>query len=162
MRKMVLVPADSQTGGAGETSTDTSIDTIPTDNLVIEKKRIERSPEKIQKLLRIALKIASINAFNENFEINDLNGIPIPNSDITKLLNNAISAQKILVGEKDFIRLLHEANVDPNWIVNENLRSKLLNYRPTLKRKLDKKTDEVSKKSKNSWDIPLPDDDDDL
>ena len=119
--KMVLVPADSQIGG----------NEIPPENLVIEKpKRIERNPEKIQRLLRIALKIASLDAYDEDFKIKDSNGSPIEDSDIVALLNNAISSQKLLVGENDFIRLLFEAKVDPNWIVNENMRSKLLNYRP--------------------------------
>ena len=119
--KMVLVPADSQVGG----------NEIPPENLVIEKtKRIERNPEKIQRLLKIALKIASLDAYDEDFKIKDSNGNPIEDSDIVALLNNAISNQKLLVGENDFIRLLFEAKVDPNWIVNENMRSKLLNYRP--------------------------------
>src|ERR1700712_1328342 len=120
--KMVLVPADSQTGGNEE---------LPEDNLVIEKsKRIERNPQKIQRLLKIALKIASKNAYDEDFKIKDINGHPISDSDITVLLNSAISPQKLLVGESDFVRLLYEAKVEPSWIVNENMRSKLLNYNP--------------------------------
>ena len=120
--KMVLVPVDSQVGG----------NELPAENLVIEKpKRIERNPEKIQRLLKIALKIASLDAYDEDFKIKDSNGNPIEDSDIVALLNNAISNQKLLVGENDFIRLLFEAKVDPNWIVNENMRSKLLNYRPS-------------------------------
>ena len=119
--KMVLVPADSQTGG----------NELPPENLVIEKqKRIERNPEKIQKLLKIALKIALNNAYDENFNIKDSKGNPVSDSDIALLLNSAISPQRLLIGENDFIRVLYESKVDPNWIVNENIRSKLLNYYP--------------------------------
>ena len=152
--KMVLVP--EQHGG------NESID---------QPKRIDRNPEKIQRLLKIVLKIAMNNAYDEDFKIKDSEGKPISDSDITTLLNNAISPQKILVGESDFVRVLYESGVDPNWIVNENLRSKLLNYRPSNKphpkpeininkRKIED-TEDTSRKKTTPWETPLPDSDDD-
>ena len=161
--KMVLVPAESQTGGALDESEKVN-ENVAEMPLETRPKRIERSPDKIRKLLKIALKIARSNAYNEDFQIKDFKGMPISESDITALLNSAISSQKKLVGEEDFIRILYESKVDPTWIVNENMRSKLLNYRPKVsieradKRKSDTPVIEQSKKPKNAWEIPLPDD----
>ena len=133
--KMVLVPADSQNIVNEKANyNQTGGNELPPENLVIEKhKRIERNPEKIQKLLKIALKIALNNAYDENFNIKDSKGNPVSDSDIALLLNSAISPQRLLIGEEDFIRVLYESKVDPNWIVNENIRSKLLNYYPKPK-----------------------------
>ena len=121
------MPADAVT----QTST---ISTNPNTNSVPNKpkpKRIERDLDKMQKLLNIVLKIALRNGYNEEFTINDRFGNPISDTDIAALLNNALSHEKILVGEKDFIRLLYESNVNPYCIVNETVRAKLLSYRPT-------------------------------
>ena len=92
-------------------------------------KRIERDLDKIQKLLRIVLKIALYNGYNEDFNIHDSNGNIISDSDICTLLNYALTPQKVLIGENDFIRVLYESDVNPYWIVNENVRARLLNYR---------------------------------
>ena len=133
--KMVLVPAESQNMIFDKQNySQFGGNELPPENLIIEKpKRIDRNPEKIQKLLKIALKIALNNAYDENFNIKDSNGNPVSDSDIALLLNSAISPQRLLIGEEDFIRVLYESKVDPNWIVNENIRSKLLNYYPKPK-----------------------------
>jgi hypothetical protein len=122
-QKFVLVPSESVSDPS-----DPNTNTEPNPP---EKKRIERDAKKLRKLLNIILKIGLNNSYTEDFEIKDKFGKPIRDSDISALLNHAIIPQKILVGENDFIRILYDSKVDPNWIVNENLRLKLLNYRPT-------------------------------
>ena len=136
-RKMILMPADAvtqtsntNTNSNSNTNTNKNSNTNTNSNKP-RPKRIERDMDKIQKLLNIVLKIALRNGYNEEFEINDRFGNPISDTDIAALINNALSHEKILVGEKDFIRILYESNVNPYWIVNENVRAKLLSYRPT-------------------------------
>lgn len=130
-KKMVLIPSDAvgQTG-YGE---DVNMTSNATSNEPLNRKpkRIERDTDKITKLLYIVLKIASNNSYDEDLKILDRNNQPISDSNIVVLLNHCLSHEKILVGEKDFIRILYESKVDPNWIVNENVRAKLLNFKNT-------------------------------
>ena len=90
------------------------------------KKRIERDIDKIQKLILIVLKIARHNGYDENFNLLDENGKVIDKSDLVSLLNHSLTHQKLFIGGERFIQLLHEAKVDPNRIINDNMRSKLL------------------------------------
>ena len=132
-RRMVLVPADAENQNNNNNSDDNSfninsnVDTAPPPPS--RPRRIERDGDKMQKLLKIVLKIALHNAYNEDFRINDSNGNPINESDVAALLLHALSAGKLLIGEEDFIRLLYEADVNPNWIVNENVKVRLLALR---------------------------------
>jgi hypothetical protein len=120
-RKMVLMPAEA---------VDQSTQTPP--NNYARPEKGSKEMDKLHKLLNIVLKIASVNGYDQNFRIYDANGSPITNSDIVVLLNNAVTPGKILYGENDFIRLLYEAQVNPQWIVNENVRNKLLHYDPNV------------------------------
>jgi hypothetical protein len=180
--KMVLVPAESQTGGAEEPIVEPEPEQNPMD--IDMKKRIERNPQKIQRLLKIILKIALNNSYTDNLEIRDIDGNPITDSNISDLLNSAISNQKVLIGEKDFIRLLFESNVDPKLIINENMRNQLINYKPKKpkpppvqptidrpiprKRKIEDSEENankqriVDKSDVHPWDMPLGENDDEF
>jgi len=127
-RKLVLVPADSMRSqtGFGEPNTSGSDQSEVITDKNISKKRIERDIDKIRKLILIILKIAKHNAYNENFEIFNKDGKVIRDSDIVGLLNNALTYQKNLIGLDRFVEILHEARVDPNWIVNDSIKAKLL------------------------------------
>src|SRR6266705_59605 len=116
-RKMVLVPeVMSQTTTSLEPPIPPPI-----------KKRPEM--DRFHKILKIVLRIALHNAYNEDFRVLDKSGRPVSESDIAALINHALSTQKLLIGEDDFVRILYEAKVDPDWIVNENVRAKLRSYR---------------------------------
>ena len=122
-RKMVLVPEDSfksknMIGG-----------NIEQPEVMNKKRRIERDSGKIHNLMRIVLKIAENNSYDDNFKLKGSDGRPIEDSDIVSLLMNAITHEKVLKGEKDFIRILYESKVNPQWIINEKMRSKLENYK---------------------------------
>src|SRR6266700_2337321 len=117
-KKYVLMPEDA-----------VKATTIPKTN-ERQTKRFDRDLDKIHKFLYIVLKVALRNGYNNDFSLNDINGRPIYDTNIAELLNEALSPQKILLGENDFVRLLYEAEVDSNWIVNENIKAKLLSYRP--------------------------------
>jgi hypothetical protein len=133
IRKLVLVPADSMRHqkGYGEPPEDSGLAndeqaSAPSGNDKTHKKRIERDIDKIRKLILIILKLAKHNSYNENFEIYNKNGSVIRDTDIVSLLNNALTFQRNLIGLDRFVEILHEANVDPNWIVNDNIKAKLL------------------------------------
>lgn len=118
-RKMVLIPAEAVSQ---------STQTPPYYN---KDKKSEKEMDKTHKLLNIILKIAAIQGFDSDFHIFDSMGNPIMNSDVVVLLNNALNTGKELHGENEFIRLLYDAKVDPQWIMNEHVKSKLLNFNPT-------------------------------
>lgn len=110
------------------------------------KKRIERDIDKFHKLLNIVLKIAINRAYNEDYSINDEYGEKVAGSNIVSHLNNALSPGKILIGEENFIRILYESDIDPKWIVNENIREKLINFKrkSILRKNPEKKITEIT------------------
>src|SRR5207245_270197 len=89
-------------------------------------KKTRQRPDKVQKLLDIALKLALIKGYNEKRQILAPDGTFLPNSDILHLLNYTLSPGKVLIGETEFIYLLRKAGVDPTIIVNEHVRSRLI------------------------------------
>ena len=120
-RKMILVPEQSL-----KTYNKLSKNT---NNPSSSRTETDRDLNKIERILNIVLKLAIIGGYNEDFNIIGRNGDPIENSSIVTLINLALNHENARIGENDFIRLLHDSNVNPNWIINENLRSKLMNYR---------------------------------
>ena len=91
-------------------------------------KRIERDLDKIHKLIKIVLKLALNKSYDENFNIRDESGEPLSDTDIAELLNHILSPQKIIHGENEFIRLLYQSGVNPDWIINQNVRAKLMSF----------------------------------
>ncbi len=47
-------------------------------------------------------------------------------SNIVDLLTHAMSVSKVLYGENELIELLHSAGVSPDLIINDNVRTKLI------------------------------------
>jgi hypothetical protein len=82
--------------------------------------------DKFTKQLKIVLKLAKIDGYDGDFRIKDENGQYIYNSNIISLLNDATSISKVLIGYDSFISLLHKASVEPDLIVNENVKARLL------------------------------------
>ena len=76
-------------------------------------------------LLKIGLKLALINGFNDEFKIKSQDGSYVEGSNIIQLLNFALSHGKRPVGETDFVKLLSEAKIDPSMIKQDDIRSKL-------------------------------------
>ncbi|RWS21429.1 uncharacterized protein B4U80_03057, partial [Leptotrombidium deliense] len=91
-----------------------------------EKKNIIKFHEKLIRQLKIILKFAKINAYDENGRIRNQAGNFIPNSSIIQLLNHAMTVSRVLLAENEFIDLLLEADIDPDMIINDNVRSKLM------------------------------------
>lgn len=79
----------------------------------------------------IILKLGRINGYDENRRIIGSDGKYIPGSDVTMLMNEAINPKRVLVGIDEFVKLLDRAKVDPDSILNDNIRSKLEAYKRT-------------------------------
>jgi hypothetical protein len=98
--------------------------------------------DKFTKQLKIVLKVAKIDGYDGDFRIKDENGHFIYNSNIISLLNDATSISKVLIGYDSFISLLHKANVEPDLIVNENVKARLLQlYQSKRQKELYSKTE---------------------
>lgn len=118
-RKMVLIPAENEI-----------ISIIKDDKIQTKKVKDERkSIKKITNIVEIALKLARIKAFNEYGHILGKNGDYIRNSNIANLLEHSMKNGKLLIGENEFIELLHRAGVSEESIFNENIRYKLKNLK---------------------------------
>ena len=104
---------ENQTGGSNET--------------VNEPKK--RNPisniTKYFTFLRIALKLALINAYNDEFQIRGRLGSYIKDTNLMNLLHYALTPGKVPLAEDDFVALLKEAKIDPVLIKQESLKKKL-------------------------------------
>ena len=96
---------------------------------------------KTHKIIELIYQLALIKGFDNQGRIIDKNGNVISNTSLTNLITHAMSAGKVLHGENDFIDLLKRANVNPDLILNENVKSKLHNlYSRTTQVELQPKT----------------------
>jgi hypothetical protein len=77
--------------------------------------------------MKILLKLAKIDGYDIIGRIRNKNGDFLKGSDLITLINHSMTNGKLLLGESEFIRLLHEAKVEPELIINENVKVKLLN-----------------------------------
>jgi len=123
-RKMVVMPF----GGNDHRVTPQSEVKPPDTNLEPKKKRKsskERSTEKLRNTLEMILKIAKIDGYDQHGRLH-LNGRIVENSDISTLIQHSLMPGRVLIGEREFIDLLHEARVNPTLIINDNMRAKLI------------------------------------
>jgi hypothetical protein len=82
--------------------------------------------ERLTKQAKIILQLAKVDGYDLDLRIKNEDGSPVYNSNVLSLINDATSISKVLIGYDAFIYLLHKANVDPAWIVNENVKTRLL------------------------------------
>lgn len=82
--------------------------------------------QKVPMIIRTVFNLALINGYDKQMRIRNKNGEFIPNSNLMDLLNYAMSVGKKLQATNEFIDLLAEADVDPDWIINENVKQMLL------------------------------------
>ena len=117
-RKIVLIKPLNQRGGSLEEG---SIESeVKTDKI---KTKIY---DKIHRFIKVILKLARSVGYDEDLRIKLKNGKYLEKTNIVDLLTHAMSVGKVLYGENEFIDLLHESNVDPELIINDNVRLKLL------------------------------------
>lgn len=99
------------------------------DKVVIDRvnnKGNKNISQKMMNQLKIILSLASIRGYDQSYRIRNSEGKFIKNSNIANLLEHAMKPQRRLVAENDFINLLREANIDPELILNDNIKVQLL------------------------------------
>ncbi|KAI1299853.1 hypothetical protein HDE_03677 [Halotydeus destructor] len=84
-----------------------------------------RAVERQRKLLKIIMRLAAINGYNDTENIKLSDGSYMSDSDIVSLLMHVLSPGKLVNGLKEFVDLLHTAGVTPDLIVNENVKAML-------------------------------------
>ena len=82
--------------------------------------------DKMQKFFIIILKLARKYGYDDALRIRLKNGSYLEKSNVIDLLNNAMSIGKVLYGETEFIELLQSSNINPDLIINDNVRKKLI------------------------------------
>jgi hypothetical protein len=90
-------------------------------------RKINYFVDKLGRIMKIFLKLANIKAYDVIGRVRDQKGNYISDSDIISLINHAMTHGKLLLAQNEFIRLLHEAQVEPDLIINENIKAKLSN-----------------------------------
>jgi len=91
--------------------------------------------QKVPMIMRTVFNLALINGYDKHMRIRNSKGEFVPNSNLMDLLNHAMSVGKKLENINEFIDLLAEAEVDPEWIINENVRQMLATRLETSYRK---------------------------
>lgn len=79
--------------------------------------------------LDIALKLGRIKGYDDTRRILSTDGKYISGSDISMLIEEAMTPKRVLVGMDEFIKLLAKANVDPDQILNDNIKKKLISVK---------------------------------
>lgn len=100
------------------------------EKITLSSPEVKKSPhqkhlDKFLRQMQIILKIAKINGYDIGGRIRDQTGNFMENSSLINLLSYSMTPGRVLVGEKEFVDLLFEANVDPDSILNDNIRAKL-------------------------------------
>ena len=86
------------------------------------------SAHKVPLIIKTVLKLASINGYDDQLRIRNSNGQFLDNTNLVDHMTYCMSEGRKLNAEAEFIALLAEADVDPMWIPNENVRAKLMAY----------------------------------
>lgn len=122
---------------------------------IVNQSKNEQSkhPNRILTLLKIALQLTKSGKYNLDGNLLSDDGAVIPNTNIYSLIKAAATPGRLLSGQKDFIRILSECNVQPTHILNDTLRTMLIEYNNS------KKTSTSVQEEKNA-DIPLIEDSD--
>lgn len=115
-QKMKLLPA--QDGGSTEVEEETVVKGKVNS---IRKYALERQ----QKLLKVILKLALANGYDNSGRMRESDGSFL--REIYPLIMHAFSPGRSLAGLNRFVRLLKEAGVKPDEVINENVKHLLTN-----------------------------------
>jgi hypothetical protein len=156
VKKMVAMPAELENHSRIDEnifSNEPEVSNISNRKLESMPKRRENFNTKFIKVMKILLKLAKINGYDFIGQIRNRRGEFINGSDLISLILNAMSHGKLLLGESEFIHLLNEAKVEPELIINENVRAKLINIysniEPEVKNTISKTESQVPTLNEN-------------
>lgn len=148
--KLVFSPVESMTGGG--------VDIEPVKKPANVIKRYAR--ERQHKFLKIILRLAAINGYDEEGRIKLADGTYMSQSDIVALLQHALSPGRNISGMNEFIALLREAKVSPDLLINETVKSMLLGHSNQKVQKapeIPQKAPEIKYSSPIPTPVPSPD-----
>jgi len=77
--------------------------------------------QRLAKIMKIILRLAANRGYDYNGRIRRNDGQYITHSDVLQLIGHSMRVGRVIVGEKEFVELLYEAQVDPNLIINDNV-----------------------------------------
>lgn len=138
LRKVVMTPyisddeeeednvfTEQQGGNISEVLEQVTSDNTP-------KNKIKRyALDRQRKLLKIILRLATINGYDNQERIKLRNGSYLDKSDVVSLLLYTLSPGKKVVGLEEFVELLREAGVTSDMVINENVKAMLQSNRKT-------------------------------
>lgn len=102
------------------------VEVVPIKNEAVTSTQVStKTFNKLFRQIKLILKLAKVNAYDINGRIRNEDGSFLDNSDITHLISYAMSPGTVRKGEDTFIKLLYQANVEPELLYNNNLKAKL-------------------------------------
>lgn len=104
-----------------------------------EKVKRQKNPDRVVSLLKIALHLNKSRNFNNSGNLLDESGGVIPKTNIYQLIKTAATPGRLLTGQHEFIRILHNNGVPPELILNETIRNMLINFKETVDKGLSAK-----------------------
>ena len=126
VRKYIVVPSEQvededvvqQFGGSRGVSNSSKTET---------KQKAKRSTNGLlRQLLQIAIKLAKIDAFEIDGRIRSIKGKLLDGTNVIDLLDHVSSPRKALHGLDEFIKLLFKAGVEPDMILNRDVKIELM------------------------------------
>ena len=105
--------------------------------------------DKIHRFIKVILKLARNVGYDDELRIKLSNGKYLEKTNIIDLLTHAMSIGKVLYGENEFIELLSNSNIDPDLIINENVKLKLIQFKNKAKVIVDNTDMDIDKNKDN-------------
>jgi hypothetical protein len=133
-RKFVAVPYEEQ---------------IPTDTTNVKQRKVRNTIDRLTRILKIILRLAPLKGYDDELRIKRKDDTYVSNSNIISLLNHCMSYGRQLTGLNELIELLHFARIDPELIINENIKAKLYSFINNNKTYNDKETETIKNSSKD-------------
>ena len=107
-------------------------------------KKDGNEPDKAWREVIIALKLLVGGGIDSTGHLLDDEHKIVPNADFKSFLNYTVTKGRARIGEEAYIRALQRARIPIDWITNDDIRMKVLNYRKSYlpKRKLETITED--------------------
>lgn len=147
-KKVTLIPPKSQIGGGNENSIGSGSINHQVENKSDKIKL--KIYDKIHRFIKVILKLAQKVGYDDQLRIKLRNGKFLENTNIVDLLTHAMSFGKVLYGENEFVQLLSDSEVDPELIINQNVKLKLIQLNKSSKKPVSEINDEFQMSEKNS------------
>ena len=133
-KRVTLVPPKEVQYGGSQNDMDGEMESITLPVPQQADKIKSKIYDKIHRFIKVILKLARTVGYDEDLKIKLKNGKYLEKSNIVDLLTHAMSVGKVLYGEDEFIQLLAESDVDPDLIINQNVKLKLIQYKNSNKK----------------------------